>query len=609
MTDSRFSIVLAVAAAALIWSVGAGAQDPSSSKAITEADCSAAKLGDSIPITTIGEPVSAVTLSAPRWNAAAKGLPPYCTVNGAMAPVDRAPNAKPINFQVAFPSEWNGRAAQLGGGGMNGTIPGLTGGPGSPFVHGFVTYGSDSGHQAGGFGFGRAGAGGAKGGVPGGFGKGPGGAKGPGPGPAPRADKGPAGPSPSDDWGLNDEAIKNLGYMQMKKTHDAAMVLIQRMYGERPKYNYYIGSSQGGREALTVAQRYPNDYDGIAANVPIVSFSSLMLAPELIRIQEKPAANWVTPAKVNAIRGEFIRQCDKLDGLVDGIMNNYMACRAIFDVKQGKSGRHPWAAKRCPGNVDPNPADTSANACLTDGQISTLEFVDSRYLFAKPLANEVKSFGMWLPNTDPSGSGLILGGRFREQEGAAADAPMHSHLGVLGVTGFLMKDLSANPLDYVEGGKFAARRAELSSWLDATNPDLAAFAKRGGKMIVAIGTNDTLASPGAQLDYYQSVLDKMGRGAVDRFARLYVIPQTGHGLSGTNYGVDGDGKTIQARPIPNTFDRLTLLTDWVEKGQAPGKSINVTAGDRSLPMCSYPEFPKYNKGPADAADSYSCSAR
>src|SRR5438874_3591153 len=121
MTDSRFSIVLAAGAAALIWSVGAGAQAPPSSRTITEADCTAAKLGDSIPITTIGEPVSAVTLSAPRWNAAAKGLPPYCTVNGAMTPVDRAPNAKPINFQVAFPYAWNGRAAQLGGGGMNGT--------------------------------------------------------------------------------------------------------------------------------------------------------------------------------------------------------------------------------------------------------------------------------------------------------------------------------------------------------------------------------------------------------------------------------------------------------------------------------------------------------
>ena len=194
--------------------------------------------------------------------------------------------------------------------------------------------------------------------------------------------------------------------MQMKKTHDAAFVIIERLYGARPQFNYYIGSSQGGREALTVAQRYPADYDGIAANVPIVGFSTLMLAPELIRIKEKPLANWLTAAKVNAIRGEFMRQCDTLDGLADGIINNYMACRAIFDVTQGKRGRHPWAAKRCPGNIDPNPADTTANACLTDGQIATLEFTYSRYAFATPLAHGTKTFGMWVPNTDPSGSGL-----------------------------------------------------------------------------------------------------------------------------------------------------------------------------------------------------------
>ena len=82
------------------------------------------------------------------------------------------------------------------------------------------------------------------------------------------------GPNPGDAWALNDEAIKNLGYMQLKKTHDAAMVIMERVYGERPRFNYFIGGSQGGREALTVAQRYPADYDGIIADVPIVNFSS-----------------------------------------------------------------------------------------------------------------------------------------------------------------------------------------------------------------------------------------------------------------------------------------------------------------------------------------------
>ena len=119
------------------------------------------------------------------------------------------------------------------------------------------------------------------------------------------------------------------------------MVIIERIYGELPRFNYYIGGSQGGREGLMVAQRYAADYNGIISDVPIVSFSTLMLAPELIRIQEKPLVNWVTPAKANAIRAEFLRQCDKLDGLSDGIINNYMVSRAIFDVTDGSGPSDP----------------------------------------------------------------------------------------------------------------------------------------------------------------------------------------------------------------------------------------------------------------------------
>ncbi len=552
---------------------------------ISAADCVADKLGTTVPVERIGAPVRQVTLAAPTWVADTATGPAYCRIEGAIAAVDTAPTARPINFAVALPVRWNRRSAQFGGGGLNGTIPNLTGGggPGSPSLlsRGVATYGSDSGHQAGGFG-GRRGA-------------------------APPAAPAAAPRTTGDDWALNEEAIGNLGHAQMKKTHDAAMVLIERLYGARPQFNYYLGTSQGGREALTVAQRYPADYDGIAANVPIVSVSTLMLAPEFIRIKEKPAANWVTPAKVNAIRGEFMRQCDTLDGLADGIINNYMACRAIFDVTQGRRGRQPWAAKRCPNNVDPNPADTTANACLTDGQIATLELTYSRYAFATPLAHGTKTFGMWVPNTDPSGSGLIVNARFRGQEGAAENAPMHSHLGVLGVTGFLMKTLSANPLDYVEGGAFNKRREELSPILDGTNPDLSAFNRRGGKMIVTIGTNDTLASPGAQLDYYQAVLDKMGRGTVDRFARLFVMPQAGHGLSGNSYNVDGTGASITPAPIPNRYDQWGLLFDWVEKKMAPPMSVVVTAGERSLPLCSYPAYPRFVSGPATAASSYRCA--
>jgi hypothetical protein len=559
-------------------------------KVITAADVTVERVGTSIPASAIGEPVGSVKLSPPQWIAGADAASSSAVVEGAILPVD--PNGFPINFRVVLPASWSRRAIQQGGGGNNGTITvqvpggrggmfGGMGGRGGSSNQGIALYGSDSGHQAGGMGMmgGRGGPGAA-----------------------------PAGGASGDAWALNDEAVKNLGYMQMKKTHDVAMVIMERIYGERPRFNYYVGNSQGGREALTVAQRYPADYDGILASVPIVNFSSLMLAPELIRIQEKPLANWVTPAKAIAISTEFIRQCDKLDGLADGVINNYMAARKLFDVTDGVGTTDPWAALRAPNGVDPNPQDTSASAKLTNGQIKTLELVYSRYKFATPLANGVTTFGMWVPNTDPTGSGLIVNVRYRGQEGAAETAPMHSHLGILGVTGYLMKNLSANPLDYVEGGQWNKRREEISPWLDSTNPDLSAFYKRGGKIIVTIGTNDTLASPGAQLDYYQSVIDKMGQDTVDAFARLFVMPQTGHGLSGNSYNVNGDGQAVQPFQIPNQLDRQALLMAWVEKNEAPAKTLVVTAGNRTLPLCSYPNYPKYVSGPVESASSYVSTA-
>ncbi len=128
-----------------------------------------------------------------------------------------------------------------------------------------------------------------------------------------------------------------------------------------------------------------------------------------------------------------------------------MGCRAIFDVSQGPPDRQPWAAKRCPNNIDPNPADTSRNACLTDGQISTLQFVYSRYPLKSALANGVMSFGMWLPNIRSSGQRANLNRRACvDKKVRASDAPLFAHIAVPGVTAGLMRDINANPLDFVE---------------------------------------------------------------------------------------------------------------------------------------------------------------
>lgn len=552
-----------------------------SSVVITKADIE--KVGTSIPASAIGEPVSSVKLYAPRWIEATANTPAYVVVEGSIFPVD--PNGWPINFRVLLPANWSVRSMQQGGGGINGTIT-VREGKNPMLDKGFAMYGSDAGHQAGGM------------------------------GPGAQAKPLASGPTPGDEWALNEEAMKNLAYMQMKKTHDAAMVIMERLYGKRSQYNYYVGGSQGGREGLTMAQRYPADYDGIVSDVPIVNFSTLMLAPELIRIQEKPVNNWVTPAKVKAIRAEFFRQCDALDGLSDGIINNYMAARAIFNVNDGIGTKDPWVKLRAPKGQQANPSDTSAY--LTNGQIKTLELTYSTYKFSTPLATNNQYFGMWLPTPDPDGFGMITGTRYKGQEGAPENAPIHTSLGSIGVTGFLMKDLKANPLDYVEGGQWNKRREEISVWLDATNPDLSAFYKRGGKIIMTIGTADNIASCGSQLDYYQSLITKMGQANIDKFARLFVVPQAGHGLSGRAYKVNGEGKPVEAKsiPAPNNQEKIDLLINWVEKNQAPAKTlvvddkghIGTNTDVNGYLLCSYPNYPKYTSGDAKKVSSYVSTA-
>ncbi len=552
-------------------------------KVITKADLE--KAGTSIPASAIGEPVSSVKLYAPRWVEATGATPAYGIVEGSVFPAD--PAGWPINFRVLLPASWSYRAMQAGGGGMNGSITVREGK--NPLLNkGFALYGSDSGHQGGMGGGGKALA------------------------------TGPSGAKP-DDWSLNEEAIRNLGYMQMKKTHDAVMVIIERVYNERPRFNYYVGGSQGGREGLMVAQRYPADYDGIISDVPIVSLSTLMLAPELIRIQEKPLANWVTPDKADAIRAEFLRQCDKLDGLSDGIINNYMASRAIFDVTDAAGPADPWAALREPEGEDQNSGVASAPDRLTDGQIKTLEFVYSRLRFTSPLANGVRSFGMWLPTIDPESFGTISPARYKGQEGAPDNAQVHSGLGVLGVTGFLMQDPSANPLDYTEDKAMLKRRKQISEWLDATDPNLNEFYRHGGKIIITVGTQDFIASSGAQLDYYQSLLKKMGQEKLDKFARLYVVPQGGHGLSGRSHKMNGDGESVSVKniPAPNSGDKMDLIISWVEEGIAPDKTLVIGTDGRigvrpegnGYLLCSYPCYPEYKGGEQDLVSSYVSSLK
>ena len=166
-------------------------------------------------------------------------------------------------------------------------------------------------------------------------------------------------------------------------------------------------------------------------------------------------------------------------------------------------------------------------------------------------------------------------------------------------------------LDYTES-KYAERRRELSAILDSTNPDLSAFQKRGGKMIVAIGTNDTTAPPGEQLDYYQSVIDKMGRSNVDAFARLLRAAANGARTHRNELlQQTATASRSEARPTSELVrSRRRFWSIGWKTGMAPGKSIKSLPVEGAASRCvRIPSTPNTTKVLENQAESYSCSSK
>src|SRR5690349_3657259 len=207
--------------------------------------------------------------------------PAFCKLLGHIDPTD--PKAPPIKFQVNLPVEWNGRSLQYGGGGFNGVlITGLALPPAYPFdkpsplARGFVTYGTDSGHES----------------KPG---------------------------EPPQLFALNDEAFENFAHRAYKEVRAAAVALMQRAYGKAPEKMYFMGSSEGGREGLTMAQRYPDDFDGILARVPVINWVGLQHAGTRSGLATM-GAGWINPVQVKLVADAVRAVCDKADGSDDALV-------------------------------------------------------------------------------------------------------------------------------------------------------------------------------------------------------------------------------------------------------------------------------------------------
>lgn len=550
VTASRLTLI-ASSVALLIAGCGGGRNPSSTPAAVVATVVNCAELaGKSVPASSIGLATGGATVtSATLVKAADAGNAngEYCKLLGKISPSAMAAAGTPdINFQLNLPTNWNGKTVHMGGGGYNGTVvtgttavsfaPGAT-----PLSQGYATFGSDSGH---------------------------------------------VGNSATADFALNEAAINNFGYEHLKKTHDTAFALIKLRYAKAPDKSYFAGASTGGREGMTVVQRFPQDYDGVIANAPAINFSGVRLQGVKIGQAAYAPGGYINPAKQKLILKTAVDACDLDDGAADRIVSNVEACRAKSDAI--------ITTLRCPSGND------EGDACLSDAQLNTVKAISDDLVLPYQLAYGVNRH---------QGYNILQGADFSGRLGLGTSPTLLSpptvadngYLYAQG-DGYLKYFITKNPnldtltFDLNNPGAFQQRLVDMSATVGAMNPDIEAFRARGGKLIVLHGLADEVISPNPMIAYYNAQVAKNGQAAVDSFMRFYTVPGFGHGSGAF---------------VPS-WDALGALDNWVAKGSAPGTLVgtdtNTATSGRSRPLCLYPSFPKYNgAGSIDTAQSYACA--
>jgi hypothetical protein len=529
--------------------------------------------GQNIDASEIGLPTGGAVINqirlvpAPQNASIANTAPEYCELTGVISPATSS--GLNINFRVAIPTQWNQKSWQFGGGGTDGSIPGLISPSISamlptnvlrPIALGYATYGGDSGHS----GFGSTWI-------------------------------------DNPDFPVLSESFQNFTFDSLKKTHDAAVAVMKLMYGKAPAVNYFAGQSQGGREALTVLWRYPEDYDGIMAQDFLAYFANLNFNPQLqgsLQVSDF-GGTWVPSNKSTALRNHVIAQCDGIDGLSDGIIQNYLGCAKLFDPSLNANVLQNL-------NCGGNPETTS---CLTDGQIATL--TGPAFLgpvqYSYPLMNGETSYPGWGPL-----EGLSL---LTSSPPILANGASYTGAGAGGFLGialvreyFCGSQTGCNVLQIFHDLDSLQEKIQVLSEAVDISDDWSQFKARGGKAIIDTSAADSISNPLAQFKLLDRVAQKMGQEAVDSFVRYYISPMTGHGGG-------GNGATV-----PTTADLTNPMIGWVERlippPDVPTQMRITTTGSgsstvynivQSRPLCRYPAYPYYNGfGDANDASSYTC---
>lgn len=354
----------------------------------------------------------------------------------------------------------------------------------------------------------------------------------------------------------------DFGYRAVHELAVKSKAMIQAFYGQAPRYSYWNGCSAGGKQGLKEAQMFPGDFDGIIAGTPVNDWVGRALgAVWFAQAVHETEGSAIPQAKFAAIHKAALDACDALDGVKDGVIENPEACK--FDP----------VAMQCSG--------AESNDCLTAPQVTAARKIYSGVI--NPRTKEVIFPGL-MPGSE-------LG--WNTQAGAN---PFGPGLDEFRFVVFKNPDWDYKTMNF-DSDVAAAVKAD-NNMMNAMDPNLKAYFDRGGKILQYHGWADQQMSPGNSPKYYKSVLEKMGGASkvMDNY-RLFMVPGMGHCGGGA-------GAT-------DTFDKRSILEQWVEQKKAPEKIIASSAmGNKTRPLCPYPQVAVYNgNGSTDDAANFSCKAK
>ncbi len=508
---------------------------------------------------------AAEQMAADALKVAGQPVGPHCRVTGVMhertSPVDGQSYA--IGFEMRLPQNWNGRFLYQANGGLDGIVAPALGPVGpqrgavtSGLQMGFAVISSDAGHNT----------------------------------------------RQLPLFGLDPQARLDYGYQAVAKLTPMAKALVAAGYGRPADRSYFAGCSNGGRHAFVTAARLPDAYDGILAgapgyNLPQAAVAQIYGAQQFAKVATDPKdlKTAITPAERQFVAQQVINQCDALDGLTDGMVQDSASCQRKFDLTR---------------DVPTCPDEQRTGLCLTTAQKTALGNVltgardsSGRALYSSfPIDPGIASedWANWkfvnsVTNRDPVALGYVF---------MVPPAPKDMLKDTLGYAMNYSMDRDAP-------GIWRTDATYTQSAMDFMTPpkpaQLDRLRERGAKLMVWHGMSDGVFSPDASVAWYRDV-QKHSNGQAEDFAQLYLVPGMGHCGSG---------------PSTDQFNLLQPLVEWVEQGKTPNSPTAQVRGAgnaggvnpelpktwspaRSRPLCAWPQTARYVSGNPENASSFRC---